>query len=320
LLTSQLPYNVERFVNAQFTKCLTQTITEFKPDIVQFEGVQIAVYASLIGSHSTPIVLRAHNVEYRIWEQLAAHEPHILKRYYYYHLARRGMRYERHLLRQIQGLIPITDQDAAHFTAVDGYTGPLTVVPAGTQALDSFVPPPQEGPPTVGFLGSLDWKPNLEGLHWFCQTIWPMIRQHLPDARFRIAGRNPGPEVAALKGNGVELIGEIADPKTFWAQTQVSVIPLLSGSGMRIKLLESLAHGKAVVSTSLGAEGVPITHLNQAIIANKPEDFATHVVNLLSHYTSLAETGRNGWAWVKHHYSWEHQTQRMTAFYNRIIG
>jgi glycosyltransferase involved in cell wall biosynthesis len=320
LLTSRLPYNIERFISPQLTKCITQALADFKPDVIQFEGAQIAVYASLLTPHATPMVLRAHNVEYRIWKQLAVHESHVFKRYYYHHLAQRGLRYERELLRCIQGLISITDQDAAHFTSVDGYKGPLTVIPAGTQALDSFIAPPQGGPPMVGFLGSLDWKPNLEGLKWFCQTIWPTVRQRLPDARFRIAGRNPDAELATLNGNGVEVVGEIDDSKAFWADTQVSVIPLLSGSGMRVKLLESLAHGKAVVSTSLGAEGIPITHLSQAIIANKPEDFATHVVNLLSHYTSLVETGRNGWAWVKHHYSWEHQTQRMTAFYNRIIG
>ena len=135
------------------------------------------------------------------------------------------------------------------------------------------------------FLGSMDWLPNIEAVHWFVREVLPLLRQRVPGIRFKIVGRNPSPSVRALAtaDSAIEVTGTVEDVQPHVHQCQVIVVPLLSGGGTRIKIFECMAMGVAVVSTTIGAEGLPLVPGEDVQIADSSESFAASVAELLQH-------------------------------------
>ena len=264
LLFSRLPYNAERFISPAVGEQLLTVLRAGAVDVVQVEGTFVAWYAEFLGRRHRPgfavppLVLRAHNVEHTIWQMLAGRAASPLKRGYLRHLAARLERFERRYLPQFDAVAAITADDARRLRAL-GCPEPVVVVPAGVE-LSRFRPDPtiQPKPRTLFVIGSLDWLPNLEGVEWLLREVWPALHAEMPDVELHIAGSGAPAHLLAPRTDNVFVHGFVASAPAFMQQYELMLVPLLSGGGMRIKIVEGMALGKAVLSTCLGAEGLAV--------------------------------------------------------------
>ena len=261
-----IPYNMERFVSAAMAATLTELLQTTEFDIVQAEGTSVGWYAAYLRQarqagrlpHLPPVVLRAHNVEYRIWEMLAQGERNPLKSWYFNHLAQRMQAYEKWLLQRVDAVAAITEEDIARVQAL-GCPAAVALVPAAVE-LGAFQPDAAvvPKPRTVFMIGSLNWLPNLEGLEWLLREVWPAVHAELPSLELHVAGTAPPPHLLAPRTDNVFIHGFVDSAAAFMRHHDLMLVPLLSGGGMRIKIIEGLALGKAILSTGLGAEGVAV--------------------------------------------------------------
>jgi glycosyltransferase involved in cell wall biosynthesis len=158
----------------------------------------------------------------------------------------------------------------------------ITVVPTGVD-LDEYRPDPNapEAGPLVTFVGAMDWEPNVDGVEYFASDIWPAIKAEVPEARFRIVGRNPGRRVQKWASDSIEVTGRVPSVVEHLRQSAVAIVPLRIGGGTRLKIYEAMATAKAVVSTTVGAEGLDVHHGRDIILADDPRSFAQAVIMLL---------------------------------------
>lgn len=290
-------------------------------DLIQFEGLEMAPYYTVARAESpnSRLVLDEHNVEYLLQERIAA-ISRTLGRWYSREQARRLRAYEASTLAQSDGWIAVSEVD-------EGYIEPLhagkphTVVPIG---IDPESQGPKEIPlspsPRLFFAGKLDYRPNLEGLRWFCNGVWPLIRAQVPTAEFIIAGAGGGQRQSWLHQPGIQALGYLDD----WEFTQalgsawVVVVPIQAGSGMRVKILEAFLWAKPVVTTSLGIEGIAARNHEHVRIADTPEGFAAHTVELLRDRLLAEEQGQAAKRFAEELYDWRRFTPRLLEFYTRL--
>lgn len=207
------------------------------------------------------MVLFQHNIEALIWQRLAAGRSSSVGRWFFRRQHRRMQQWEARLSSIFDGVVTVSPEDAELARSEYGLTNVLGHVPTGVDS-GAFKPAPPLAPglsPTVGFLGAMDWMPNIEGVLWFVREVLPLVRQRVPGTRFKIIGRNPPPSIRALATaeSGIEVTGTVDDVQPHVHGCNLIVVPLLSGGGTRIKIFECMAMGVAVVSTTIGAEGLP---------------------------------------------------------------
>ncbi|MBD2767932.1 glycosyltransferase family 4 protein [Hymenobacter sp. BT664] len=262
LLFSRQPYNAERFISAAVGERLLEILRTEQVDVVQLEGTFVAWYAEFLGRQHRadfrvpPLVLRAHNVEYTIWQMLATREANPLKRFFLTVMAARLEKFERRYLRQFDAVAAITEEDARRLRALH-CPEPVVFVPAGVE-LTRLPPAPirPARPRTLFMIGSLDWLPNQEGVEWLLREVWPRFHAEWPDVELHIAGRNPPAQLLATRSDNVFMHGFVESAPAFMQQFELMLVPLLSGGGMRVKIIEGMALGKTILSTPLGAEGI----------------------------------------------------------------
>ncbi|MBX3102097.1 MAG: glycosyltransferase [Bacteroidetes bacterium] len=317
LLFSRQPYNIQRFDQPAFHDLLRNLLQRESFDLIQLEGVYLAVYLPTLRKYSrAPVVLRAHNVEYRIWERMAGAEHNLLRRTYFRHLARRGRRFEAQMLPRFDGIAAITPEDARQLSQLAPGV-PVQPVPSG------YTPPPSlsETEPALHslcFLGSLEWMPNVQGLEWFLDHVWGQVLKAHPHAQLHIAGKNPPQKVLYWNFPNVKIHGQVPDAAEFLQRYQVVINPLLSGSGIRVKILEAMGLGKAVVCTSIAKEGILLTSGMHALVADTPEAFAQAVVQLLEQPDRCQLLGAQAQAFTIQNYSWPGIIAQMEALYARL--
>jgi glycosyltransferase involved in cell wall biosynthesis len=274
LIFSNKPYNATRFISSDFRKRFLEELKSKEYDLILFEGLYVMPYLDdITGSCSAKKVYRAHNIESEIWTRLAIHETSLLKRTYLRILARRIKKMEDRYIPKADLVMALTRRDADILRSQKG-SPPVEVSPAGIPVQEEGnTPVPIAG--TCFFLGALDWPPNQEGLIWFLEKILPLMKDRVPSLRFRVAGRNaPDWLRKKLEIPGIEFLGEIDNAKQFMAESGVMIVPILSGSGMRVKIAEGLAWGIPVITTSMGTEGIDSTDGVNILIADSPESFA----------------------------------------------
>jgi glycosyltransferase involved in cell wall biosynthesis len=318
-LLTRSSYNLERFFSRDFQEGLRRLLREREFDLIQLEGLYLAPYHRTIRSVTrAPIVLRAHNVEFEIWEKLASGERHPLKRAYFRLLARRLRRFEVGALNAYDALVPISPADEARFRAL-GASGQIHTCPVGLQPDAYRTETKAATPGTIGFLGALDWMANREGIDWFLDRVWPAVLAARPEARLSIAGRNAPPGWPGRERPGVAFVGEVEDARDFLAAQSVVVVPLLSGSGMRIKVLEALALGRPLVATRLAVEGIAMEDGRHAVLRDDPEAYARALIGLLDDPSAAEAMGREGQRLVRDAYDLENVVYGLLEFYHRLL-
>ena len=274
LLFSNESYHVNRFINTRYAQALQQLLLDETFDIVHMETLFLSPYIPLIRQYSNAkIVMRSHNVEHRIWERVAVNS-HFLKRWYLNKITPRLKSFEIQHLNDYDLFSAITKGDLHDFKQL-GLKIPATITPIGLDCSE-YTPDYSafQQPLSLSFIGSLDWMPNVEGLMWFLEEIWqPLLLPEMPQLTFHIAGRNTPEKIRNLKIQGVTVHGEVPSARCFLNQYPVTIAPLLSGGGMRAKILEGMALGRVVVSTAVGMEGIDAEHQREALIANTPTEW-----------------------------------------------
>lgn len=314
-LFSDRSYHIERFDDDRYREKLKAIVQQDAFDIVLLETIYLAPYIDTIraNSHSS-IVLRAHNIEHEIWDRIADQTTQPLKKWYLSLLVRRLQRYEYDQAKKVDGLVAFTDRDMEKFERA-GFTEDRLVVPIGIDTERYTAMPIDSAECSIGFIGSLDWQPNIEGLLWFVESVWPIVIARYPDAECHIAGRNPSEKILNLSQKGIVVHGEVEDAQAFVKTHPISIVPLLSGSGMRVKILEAMALERCIISTSVGAEGIISDGL---LIADTVKTFAERLIELLSDPKKIYDLGHKARSVVMQHYDSKSNAQRLHQFLVKI--
>ncbi|NOZ46926.1 MAG: glycosyltransferase family 4 protein [Chlorobi bacterium] len=320
LLFSNKPYNAIRFKSKEYKNKLIQLIRYNNYDIVQLEGLYMSFYVPAIRKHSNAfIAMRSHNVEHEIWRKNASFETNKIKKIYLKILAKRIKQLETKTLNHFDALLPITENDAKRFK-LHGCIIPIHITPVGINYTSyQIVQKPIEFP-TLFHIGALDWIPNLEGLTWFFKTVWPELHAAFPKLKFYLAGRNAASDFEkTLNIKGVEYIGEIEDAKAFIQSKAIMVVPLFAGSGMRIKIIEGLAMHKAIVSTRLGVEGIPVTDKKNICLADNKEEFISKISMLIKDDNLFNMISKEAGIFVQKNFDTFTITNNLISFYYSLL-
>ncbi len=316
-LFSDESYHVKRFVSEQFKARLIKVLKKERFDIVQLEMIYMAPYIETIREHSKAvIVLRAHNVEHKIWERMAKKTFFFAKRWYINHLVRTLKKYEMGILDKVDGIAAITITDAAYFRRVTAT--PVIDLPFGVD-IEKFSPVFEVGDtPTFYHIGSMNWMPNEEAIKWFLKNVWDEVQKRVPEAKLYLAGRNMPKWLKKTKKKNVVVVGEVPDAHEFVNEHNVAVVPLLSGSGMRIKIIESMALGKTVITTLVGAEGIQYTEFEDIIIADNVPKMVENICRLYKHPEEAEAIGLNARRLIEEVYDNKKIINRLEIFYNEL--
>ena len=318
LLFSNKPYISVRFESRKYRSKLLELLTSGNFNFVQMEGPYFESYLPEIRKFPVKVSLRAHNLEHEIWKRKSIHEQNPLKKWYFSILARRIARLEKNLLASIDLLIPISDRDGASLQKMHA-TPQMITIPTGFETSEyPFRPVPVKR--DIFFLGALDWMPNQEGLEWFIRKVLPLVLEKEPGIVFHIAGRNaPGWLVEKLSHPSIHYHGEVEDAVSFITDHGIMVVPLLSGSGIRIKILEGMVTGKCIVTTDIGAEGIPATNGEHFFVAENEKDFADLVLEVLASNNKAEEAGRKARILVQEKFDTFVIANRLSDVYRKMI-
>lgn len=311
-------YHVQRFRSDDFARRLREVLQERQYDIVHVESIFLTCYVPLIRKYSSAkVILRAHNVEYKIWRQVALSTRNPLKRWYLKHLSLTLRAYELEHVNDYDGVLCITRNDADCFRA-NGCRRPVAAIPFGVEVEE--LAHVDEEPASLFHIGAMDWMPNRESIKWFLDSVWPVVHREVPQARLYLAGRRMPQEWMDARIDGVSVVGEVPDAMYFIAGKQINVVPLLSGSGIRVKIIEAMSVGKAVVTTTIGAQGIDYTDGENLLVADTPEAFARQIKRLVADPAFCRRVGDAAARLVAERYDPRRLTDEMIAFYEKTIA
>ena len=302
-LFSPYPYSADKYYTRRFRRKLTELLRSEQFDVVHFEGTHCARHLSSI--EGVARVIGTHNIESQIWFRRAHQSQSWIRRIFFRSQAIKMSRFERRVLLQAEAATAVTAQDAQQMR--NWGVSEISLVSNGAD-LDAYqCLAPATEPNELLFLASLDWFPNQDALAFFLREILPRILSLHPKAILRIVGRRPSRALRKLiAGNqSTELVGEVQDVRPYLARAEVVVVPLRIAGGSRLKILEALAAGKAVVSTSIGAEGLELTPNEHFEVADTPMQFAQRTAVLLSNLAMRHRLGENGRRLVTERYDWD---------------
>lgn len=309
-LFSILPYVSWNYCSLRIRRQLRRLLQAKPFDLVHCEMTLLSPL--LRGLPQIPSVAVAHNLEVDIWRRYESNETSAIRRMYIGLQRRRLERLETEGLGHITGLCAVSERDADWFRQRTPIPR-IHVVPNGVD-LAYFTPNVEsEEPRTLVHAGSMDWRPNVDAITYFLEDIYPLILRQAPSLRFIVVGRNPSQPFSrfAARFSGVEVTGSVDDARPFMARGAVFVVPLRIGGGSRLKILNALAMGKAVVSTSIGAEGLEVRNGEHLLIADTPADFARSTLTLLRDTDLRRRLGAAGRALVEARYGWDAIADRL---------
>jgi sugar transferase (PEP-CTERM/EpsH1 system associated) len=303
-----------RLVSPGYARALEELLREERFDFAHIEALEMAAYLpQLKAQPQLKLIFDAHNAEHVLQRRAFESDRRTLSRWptalYSWIQWPRLRRFEAETVRAVQAVTCVSPEDAAALRAVAPGLNPL-LVPNGID-VESYTQYAQRAASAernafcVTFTGKMDYRPNVDGVLWFADAIWPLIRAQRPEAQFSIVGQKPVERVRALHGrDGIAVTGAVEDIRPHIAQAAVYVAPLRMGGGTRFKLLEAMALGKPIVSTTLGAEGFAVQGSRELLLADEPEAFAHAVLTLMEDSASARALGEAGRAFVRAHYDW----------------
>ncbi len=266
-------YHVDRFKSKELEQLLIKTLQENNFDIVIFETIYLATYADIVRKYSNAkLILRTHNVEHFIWKRLSENLPFGMKKVYLSILSRQLELFEIKSIPKFDAVLCISSVDKQWFES-QKQSIPVKTIPFGIDINERIKEKPAFSIKNIFYIGSMDWYPNLEGVCWFLKNVWPSVHKKYPDLICRIAGRNIPEALKAIDTSGIEIVGEVEDAQQFMEENGILVVPLWSGSGVRIKIIEAMSVGKLVITTKIGVEGIEAKDKEHVLIANTSHEF-----------------------------------------------
>jgi glycosyltransferase involved in cell wall biosynthesis len=281
---------------------VARAVAKWRPDVAVV-GHDMAAAWALDLPRELPAVLTCHNLNWRWYESRARRAGPAGA------LVLRGeaWRYRRHVfsvLPRFHTAVAVSTLEAEDLRAIG--TARVELIPTGVDTTELRPAPREDGPPRLLFTGTMSYPPNHQGIVWFARSVWPLVRQRLPDAQLYVVGKGPPEDVRALDGvDGITVHGFVDSMAPYFARAGAVVAPILAGAGIRVKIIEAMAAGRAVVSTPLGCEGLaglePGRHL---LVAEEPQAFAAEAVRLLSDPELSDRIARSARELAEHSYDW----------------
>ena len=309
------PITVARYNVSAYRHKLRELLAVDNFDLVHYEMFHTAQFYT---ETDLPTVLSQQNVDSAIWHRLTGETKNILYKYAYWTQQRAFQRYERVLSPQFEAVTCTSDIDAAVFQQYCA-DGVVKVIPNGVDVSHYQPDYASEALEHLIYIGSMDWYPNEDAVSFFAEEVLPHVQKKVSDVKFSIVGGNPSARVQQLADReGVVVTGRVPEIKPYFADATVFVVPLRIGSGTRLKILEALAMGKAVVSTSVGAEGLALRDGEEIIIADEPKDFAEAVIRLLTDPSLRKQIGEKGRARVEQDYDWRSIGKELLTVYESL--
>jgi glycosyltransferase involved in cell wall biosynthesis len=315
VVASSEPFALERYRSAAFSKRVRELALSGQYDLIVCDGLAAAsAFEGWKQENHAPTVLFQHNVEALIWERLATVQRHLSMRLFFQILARRMSHREPELCRIFDGVITISEEDASYHRDSYGLGNVLGCVPAGANVDARGVPESVLTPPAgpcLAFLGSMDWLPNQDAVTWFIDEIFPKVRRTVPDVKLVVIGRNPPASLLQLTGDdrSIQFTGTVEDVVLPLRECTLMVVPLRAGSGTRIKILESMAAGVPVVSTTVGVEGLPLRSNEDLLVADDVPGITNAILRLLNDNALRQALAENGMQRVVCDFSWQHSAE-----------
>ena len=318
-LFSNTSFNIDKYYDAEFERLLIRELKVADYDIIQFEGLFVSLYLSAIRKNSkAKLVYRLHNIEGLIWLRLSQQKTDPFKKSYLKMHAKRIKNYELKQLNNFDGIAVFTEQDKA--TLIEyGTHIPIDVVPVGIN-IENYKPDLSKTEfPSLFFLGSLDWLPNREGIEWFLENFNRELTEGDLRVKFYVAGNDIPERFDDYDVMGKIFIqGEVDDALEFVNSKSIMIVPLLSGGGMRVKIVEGMAMQKCIISTSLGAEGINFTNGENILIANDQDEFYEAIKHCISDEEYCKKIGRNARRLVEQQHDVNKVSTSLVTFYEHI--
>jgi len=313
-------YNIDRYYDAEFEKLLVREVRNNEYDIIQFEGLFVAPYIDSVRKNSkAKLVYRAHNIEHQIWERLAQQKNDPLKKFYLKLMSRRIKKYEIQQISKFDAIAVFTAQDKSTMLQY-GTKIPVEVVPVGVD-LAHYKPDFSKTEfPSLFFLGSLDWTPNREGIVWFLENFHNDIVNEDLKVKFYVAGNDIPEEFDDYEVLGKIFIpGEVDDALEFLNSKAIMIVPLLSGGGMRVKIVEGMAMQKCIISTTLGADGINYKNGVNILIANTRDEFYRAIHRCVADEDYCKAIGINARKLVEDQHDVNKVTNNLVSLYEGLL-
>lgn len=312
---SKTPYILSRFWSNACQQQLNELVAKESFDIIQTEGLALQLYLPEIRKHwKGKLVHRAHNVESVIWQRLMPTYSNPLFRWYIkYFMQGKLEAFERQVGNSTNGLIAISQVDEAIFKQYVPKLRSITI-PIGVKPRISKRELPESF--KVGFIGDMQWLPNRDGFLWFVKNVWQDFAADKEDVECFLAGRNTAQ--FNFKTNKITNLGEVESAPDFMQSLSVLVVPLRSGSGMKVKVMEAMGLGKCVVTTSIGAEGISDKKSKALVVANDKKEWLQQLQFLYAEKAKIETIGNEAYTYVQKHFNLENLAANLSNFYQEL--
>ncbi len=303
---------------ADYASRVRALATSWAPDVIQVEFHIMAQYLTELDGCWAPRVL-------------VEHEPGITAAYNWGRLApayaravvrldsHAWQRFERAQFEAVQAVVVFTERDRQTLAAL-GSRAPLVRIPLGTECAAGPIDPIGSLPPNLLFVGNFTHPPNVDAALWLAESILPRVREHHPEVRLTLVGENPPPELRTLSGLAVEVTGRVPDVSPYLTRASLVVAPLRLGGGMRVKVLEALAAGKALVASRLAVAGLQLADGQQVVLAEREDEFVEAIARLVGEPGLRAEFGRRAHAWALANLGWDASVASYEALYQQLVS
>jgi glycosyltransferase involved in cell wall biosynthesis len=319
-LFGEPPGAAAKYYDPEFGRLIQSAVREFRIDLVELQHLNTAAYRRWAGP--VPVILREHNVEYKVWERQAQYASGILERTYVSLVAPRVKAYEARVAPQFERCITVSDADTSHLRRV-APTAKIETIASGVDT-EYFLPDEclAEDPYSIVLTGAFAWQPKQRNLRVLLAEIFPRIKARLPKATLTVVGQGVPGELRTLaqKIPGVTLTGSVPDVRPYLGRAALAINYLESGGGIALKVLEAMAMGKPVLSNSLGCEGIRVRHGDNVFLADGVEVFAEAAVLLLQNPGIRQKIAAGGYQLIKQEYAWERLAGQFQECYATVLS
>jgi glycosyltransferase involved in cell wall biosynthesis len=313
LLFSKKSYHLDRFTDKGYDQKLLTILYQFCPDVIVLDSLFTCGYIDTIKLHSkAKIVYRAHNIEHLIWKEIAAKTKSLFKKYYLLVQSRRLKNEELKAISNCDGIVAITNKDAAffkqHFFTIPILTLPFTLDIARYSCENNF------HNKSLFFIGAMDWYPNLEGIKWFIDKVWDDILKQHPEAKLYLAGKSMPADLKSLAHKNIINLGEVSDAREFMKNAPIMIAPIFSGGGLKIKIVEAMAMGKIVICNSQAAFGIAAAHHKNIMLANSSAEFIVLINEIFRNPNQYSYVGENARLLIEKDFNAETKGKELALF------
>ncbi|MFL2564364.1 MAG: glycosyltransferase family 4 protein [Parvicellaceae bacterium] len=312
-------YNISRFFSPDFNELIIKTLKSESFDIILLESLFTTPYIETLKTYSSAkIILRSHNLEYIIWKRLSKESANPAKKIYLKLLSSQLKQYELDIFNKIDGIATISDEDKRKYNELNCPVK-IETIPFGIETQKYKVSRNKNKALKFFHIGAMDWKPNLEAVSWLLNEIWPRIQKQIPNAELHLAGKNMPDWLFKNSKHNIFNHKEVKDSSKFIIENDIMIVPLLSAGGIRVKIIEGMAYGKAIISTQIGAEGINYKNGENIIIANNPEDFSEKAKKISSKELDHRKIGMNAREHVTNNYDQKHTSKKLISFFETVL-